>query len=214
MQNILIVGAGAFGRDVFQFVRDTFLTRDGYRLTGFLDDARPPMGPFGLDVEVIGTPSNYRVEETDRFLVAVGDPKIHRDLTAQIAGHGGKFLTLIHPTAYVATTAEVGEGNILAPFTFVGPNAILAAHVVLNRYASVGHDARIGEHSILCPYATVNGRAVLSEGVFLGSHSTITPRIRVGPDSKIAAGSVVYQDVPEHGLAVGNPAKAHALYPK
>jgi sugar O-acyltransferase (sialic acid O-acetyltransferase NeuD family) len=214
MQNIIIVGAGGFGREVYQYMRDAFLTRSGYTFKGFLDDAFPQLKDLGLDGKVIGTTTGYRIEDSDRFLVAVGDPKIRRMLTERIAQRGGKFLTLIHPTAYVATTAEIGEGSILTPFTLVGPNAVLGVHILMNNYSSIGHDAQIGDHTIFCPYATVNGYAIVSSGVFLGSHSTITARKQIGRDSKIAAGSVVYEDVPDRALAVGNPATARIVYPE
>jgi sugar O-acyltransferase (sialic acid O-acetyltransferase NeuD family) len=214
MQDIVIVGAGDFGREVIQYVKDTWLDREGYRLKGFLDDRSVDLRAFGLELDIIGSPRNYTIQEEDRFLVAIGDPPIHRLLTEQIAQRGGRFLTLLHPRAYVALTAFIGEGTIVAPFAFVGPHARVASHVVLNIYASVGHDARVEAHTIFAPYATVNGHVVVESEVLLGTHATVTARKHISHAAKISAGSVVYQDVPARALALGNPAKARILYPE
>ena len=64
---------------------------------------------------------------------------------------------------------------------------------------------------MLSPYAVVNGGSTLEDEVFMGTHATITPNIRVGRRSKVAAGAVVYRDVPEQSLATGNPAKPFPL---
>ena len=214
MQDIVIVGAGDLGREVIQYVKDTWLDREEYQLKGFLDDQSVDLRAFGLDTDVIGSPCDYIIQEEDRFLVAIGDPDIHRLLTEQIAQRGGRFLTLLHPQAYVAPTASFGAGTIVAPFAFVGPHAGIASHVVLNIYASVGHDARIGVHTIFAHYATVNGHVVVESEVLLGTHATVTARKYVGHAAKISAGSVVYQDVPSRALAFGNPTKTRILYPE
>jgi len=83
--------------------------------------------------------------------------------------------------------------------------------VVLNTYASAGHDCRIGAHSVLSPYAVVNGWSVLEEQVMMGTSAIVTPRTTIHRRAKISAGSVVYRDVPEGALAVGNPAQARVV---
>ncbi len=208
--NLIIVGAGGLGREVYQYARDAFTSRNHYRITGFLDDNSQELIQRGytLDVGIIGDTNNYQIQENDRFLVAIGDPKIRRLLVERLSARGGQFATLVHPKAYVAPSAKLGVGTIISPFATVATFTNLDDHVVLGFYAHVGHDSHIGAYGVLSPYAAVNGGVVLGPSVFLGTHATITPGCKVGEESQISAGSVVYQDVPAHRLVVGNPGKA------
>jgi acetyltransferase-like isoleucine patch superfamily enzyme len=53
---------------------------------------------------------------------------------------------------------------------------------------------------------------VVGERTFLGSHAAVTPGKTIGAGSKVGAGAVVYRNVPDRHLAMGNPAKAHPIY--
>lgn len=48
---------------------------------------------------------------------------------------------------------------------------------------------------------------VLEDGVWLGGHVIVLGGVTVGAGSVIGAGSVVTKDIPEHVVAVGNPAR-------
>ncbi|KEF38872.1 acetyltransferase (isoleucine patch superfamily) [Schinkia azotoformans MEV2011] len=47
----------------------------------------------------------------------------------------------------------------------------------------------------------------IMDNVFIGSNSTILYNIRIGPNSLVAAGSVVTKDVPPNTVVGGNPAR-------
>lgn len=211
MKNVIIVGAGGFGREVCQYVRDTFVGSAEFSVKGFLDDGARGLDGFGLPAEIIGNTTSYSVESEDLFLVAVGAPAVRRLLTERLADRGARFLTLIHPRAYVAPTARIGPGCIVPPFAMVSCFARLTCSVVLGVSSAVGHDAEVGPYCVVSPFAAVNGAAVLEAGAFLGTHATVTPGKRVGVNARVAAGAVVYRDLPDNVFAVGNPARALPL---
>ena len=47
----------------------------------------------------------------------------------------------------------------------------------------------------------------IMDNVFIGSSSCIMPNVKIGPNSIVAAGSIVTKDVPEGTIVGGNPAK-------
>jgi len=207
---VVVVGAGGFGREVIEYVQDTFPS-DTHALSGFLDDHPDPARLEALGRPYLGTVAAYVPGDRDRFVVAIGDPRVRLRVARSLAARGARFLTVVHPRAYVAASARIGEGCVVAPFASVGAGAVLGDQVQVHFCASAAHDTIIGEGAALSPYAAVNGGAVLGEGVFLGTRATINPLKRVGAFAKVAAGSVVYRDVPAEALVSGNPAKAHVL---
>jgi sugar O-acyltransferase (sialic acid O-acetyltransferase NeuD family) len=207
MKHLIIVGAGGLGREALQYAREAFAGQ--FEIKGFLDDNPKELEQRGYDlgVSILGGTLNYQPEENERFLVAVGDTKVREMLVERLSSRGAQFATLVHPKAYVAPSAKLAQGCIISPFATVATFTRLEPHVVLGFYAHVGHDSKVGSYGVLSPYAAINGGVVLEKRVFLGTHATVTPGLTIGEDVKIAAGSVVYQNVPSHRLVVGNPGK-------
>jgi sugar O-acyltransferase (sialic acid O-acetyltransferase NeuD family) len=208
---IVIVGAGGFGRDVAQFVRDVISDGADIVLKGFLDDDPASVSDTTLGAPVVGTTTGYQIDLEDRFVIALGDPQFRRVLTERMAARGAQFFTLVHPRAYVIPSASIGEGCIIAPFATVGARARLAHQVAVTYGASVGHDASIGPFCVLSPSAATQGFTTLEDEVFLGTHAIVNPGKRVGRGAKVASASVVYRDVPAGHLALGNPAKSRVM---
>lgn len=211
MINLLIIGAGGFGREVYQWVKDSFDERT-YKFKGFLSNNSHDLDSFSLNENIIDDPMSYSVQPDDRFLIAIGDIDTRIRIVKRIKANGGIFETLLHKTAVVANTATIGEGVIACPFALISANAILDDFVLLNIYASCGHDSTIGKHTVFSPYATTNGFVTLESEVFLGTHSTVTPKRLVKYRSKVSANSVVIRDVPEKCLVFGVPGKHIACY--
>lgn len=206
MYNIIIVGAGGFGREVYLWAKDSF-SKDQYRIKGFLDDNPRILNNYNMGIGIIGDLDGYEIKKQDRFVFTIGDIDVKKHLVTKLKEKGAKFLTLIHPTAIVANTAKIGQGVIICPFVTVSDHAQLGDFVMMNIYSSCGHDVKVGDYCILSPYATLNGFVILEDEVFLGTHSTIIPYKKIGYKSKISANSSVMRDVPPNKIVFGVPGK-------
>ena len=207
-----IAGAGGFGREVAAYAAECLAAgRWSGRLGGFLDDTDADPAAFGCALPVVSTIDGWCPGPDDRVVVAVGDPAGRRQVALRLAGLGARFVSLIHPTAWVAASARLGEGCIVAPLAVVAPHTEIGAHVVINVQAGVGHDVRLGAYSVLAPHAVLNGFVTADQGVLIGSAAVVTARRSLGTGARVAAGSVVYTDVPAHSTAHGNPARVAKL---
>jgi len=207
MYDIIIIGAGGFGREVYLWAKDSF-PKDQYKITGFLDDNPRILDNYDMDVGIIGDLDGYEIKKQDRFVFAIGNIEIKKRLITKLKNKGAKFLTLIHPTAIVVDTARIGKGVVICPFCLVSDNVLLEDFVMLNIYSSCGHDAKVGSYCILSPHATLNGFVILEDEVFLGTHATVISYKRVGYKSKISANSVVMRDISANKIVFGVPGKA------
>ena len=204
MYNIIIVGAGGFGREVYLWAKDSFdFTK--YQIKGFLSNNKSDLDNFDIKVGIIGDPDYYEVKENDRFLFAIGNVETKKRLVTKLKSKGAKFLTLIHTTAIVVDTARIGKGVVICPFCLVSDNVQLDDFVMMNTYATCGHDAKVGKYSILSPYAALNGFVKLENEVFVGTHATVIAYKKVGFQSKISANSVVMKDVLANRTVIGVP---------
>lgn len=204
--DIVIVGAGGFAREI-ETLLPTFLPNAEYRLKGFLGKDQGVASEHDLTDRLLGDPEEYSPCPQDQFVLAIGNMDARRRTVEALIAKRGRFLTLAHPTAYVAPTATLEDGVIVYPFACVSNNAYLETATKLNYYASVGHDTKLGKYCLLAPYATVNGFGVLEDEVYLSTHSTVAPQVRVGFQSKLSANSAAMKDVPKRSLVFGVPGR-------
>lgn len=211
--NLVIVGAGGFGRELLQYAIDASRSMQELSVKGFLDDdvRKAVKSVNQLGARIVGNTTDYRIDFCDRLLISIGDPATRRSIFERLHQRGAKYFTLVHPTAYVAPTAHLEQGCIVAPFAFVGSFAHIECNALLNLYAVAGHDVRIGAHSVLSPHAVVNGGSIVGQQVFIGTHAVTAPGVRIGGGCKVSAGAVLYREAPEQSLVTGNPAKSYRL---
>jgi len=118
-----------------------------------------------------------------------------------------KFASVIDPTSVIASRSSIGEGALVNCRTIVGAATQLGRFVSLNRGVSVGHNCVLEDFVSLGPGAVVCGHVTIGKGAFIGAGAVVNPRMVIGANSIIGAGSVVTRPVPEHCLALGNPAR-------
>ncbi len=210
-RDLVIIGAGGFGREVLQYARDAQSSAWPYRVLGFLNDDPAALEGFSVDVEVLGPVDSPEFLRGD-CVIALGDPTSRRHFAEAVRGAGGRLVSVIHPSVYVAGSATVSAGCVVAPGAFIGVESVIGDNSVLNVMASVGHDAVVGAHSVLSSYTALTGMTKLGEGVFTGTHVTVNPGVEVGAWSKVSSGAVVVRNAAAGSLLVGNPAKGRVIF--
>lgn len=208
--NLLIVGAGCTGREVLLYAKDCINRAQEFSVKGFIDPNPDALKGYGVDVEIIGN-DNYMPQPNDAFIITMQDPDVRERLALQLKEKGARLFSIVHPMAYIASSAQIGSGCIIAPLAFIGANSVVSDNVLINVGAVVGHNAKIGEYSVICPGASASGMTILEKKVFMGTNSVVTPGYKVGQSSRITAGSVVYKDIEANHIAAGNPAKTRFL---
>jgi sugar O-acyltransferase (sialic acid O-acetyltransferase NeuD family) len=219
--DLIIYGTGALALEVEEYFYDCLaagtglqdgkgndLTKEGnWRIVGVISSDRfrlHEMMNAERWIPIDAAPSELKGRWC---IVAVGDPRLRCESFDLVVNAGATLITIIHPSCRVSKKAEVREGSILAPLSFVAHHALIGSNVLLNRYASVGHDTRVGDHTVLSPYACLNGHVILGSECFLGTHAIVTPGLSVGGRCKVAAGSVVFKNFGSGFLLSGNPAR-------
>jgi len=205
---LIIAGAGGLGREIAGYARDALAAgRLRAELAGFLDDTDADPAAFGLGLPVLGTIDNFRPQERDRLVVAVGAPADRAAIARRLEGHGARFITILHPLAWVAEPSRIEEGCVIAPFATIGMNARLGRHCLINTHAGIGHDAELGACTVVSPHGVLNGRVRTGERVLIGSAAVVTPGRAIGDDAQVSAGAVVQGDVSGGATVWGNPAR-------
>lgn len=207
MKDILIVGAGGFGREMYSWICQHPSYGVDFRVKGFLNDDLNAIDMFNYPVSIISKIDDYDYKEKDLFVLALGNPQDKKKVVKRISSKGVKYLTFIHPTAIIGENVSIGQGVIICPNVTITCDIQIGDFVTINVNASIGHDVEIGPYSTLSGHSDVTGRAVLGEEVFLGSHAIVTPKTIVEDRAVVGAGTVAIRKVKSNTTIFGVPAK-------
>lgn len=200
-ERLVIIGAAAMGREACTYARET-----GLSVKGFLDSRTALLDGFNGYPPILGSAEDYEIAADDVFVCAVGDPAMKQKYADLIAKKGGKFVSIVHPLAYVGQRVTIGSGCIIAPHATITNDTVLGDHVIVNINASISHDNRIGAYVSISPGCHLAGRVILGARVFLGVGASVIPDISLGNDVFVAAGAVVTKSCLS-GRIMGVPAK-------
>jgi sugar O-acyltransferase (sialic acid O-acetyltransferase NeuD family) len=203
VRRLLICGTSSQAEDVAELALGT----PGVELAGFvenLDRGRCAEPMLGLPVHWIDELGELTA--THVAVCGLGTTRRSR-LTGEAEERGLRFTTLVHPTAHVPPSAQLGDGTIIGARCVLGTQVRTGRHVFVNRGALIGHHTRIGDHASLMPGSNVAGNCTIGAGVFIGMGSVVINDLEVGEGAVVGAGSVVVGAVEARTQVVGVPAR-------
>jgi len=206
MKDIVIIGAGGFGREVAWLIEDINTGNPQWNLRGFVDENPDLKGQTVNGYEVLG--DLEWLEKQEIYAVcAIGDPLTKKAVIERLVQSKVKYPVLIHPSVIKSTSVEIEEGSIICAANILTVNIKIGKHVIINLDCTIGHDAQIMDYSTVLPSVNVSGYVVAEECVSIGTGSAVIQGKRIGANTIIGAGAVVVKDLPANCTAVGAPAK-------
>jgi acetyltransferase EpsM len=202
-------GAGVHGKVVADVIRSA-----GGEVVGYIDTDREKLGEVvdgqGAEVVLLQAELMAMLEEGERpdgweaVVVAIGDNEVRWELNSRL--EAGERPTVVHPSATIAASAELGAGTVVCANATVNPGARVGDGVIVNTGAIVEHDARVGDGAHVAPNATLCGVTRVGARTLIGAGSTVIETCEVGDDCSVGAGAVVVRDVGDGATVVGSPA--------
>jgi len=208
MKPLLVIGSSGHAGSVL----DCIEMQGEYQVIGLLDSFESP-GTKKHGYEICGTPkqaARFAAHFDCRtFFIAVGDNWSRYQLAQHLRTEVPKieFATIVHPSAIVSRSARLERGTVLMPGSIVGNNVHIGEGCIVNVAAAVGHDCRIDDYASLSGGVRLSGASRLGARSAAGVSATLLEKIVVGRDAVIAAGAVVFKDVPDESVVFGNPAR-------
>ena len=218
-RSFVLAGGGAFAIEVATYLLDIRRAAEANVVDPIVSDVVDSGTPRKADLErVVGAAIDVHhgfdtVEnmEDKLAIICVGNAKVRRKLFDDIAATPLRLGQVIHPSAYIASTAELGDGVIICPLAFVGPFARIEDNVAVNVQAAIGHDSVLQHSCVISPNAAVNGFARCGVASFVGAGAVLYPGVSLGDYSKLSAGSVLSRSVGDGHLMHGNPATGRQM---
>jgi sugar O-acyltransferase (sialic acid O-acetyltransferase NeuD family) len=166
-----------------------------FRIKGILD-VDEKIGEKILGYDIIGSDKDLLklVRTVKFFLVTHGQiysPDKRIQLYSLVKSINAKLPIIISPLAYVAKSANIGEGTIIMRHALVTASSLIGIKCIINTKALVEHDAIVGDHCHIATSAILNGEVRVGNGSFIGSGSVIKQTLIIPENSFVKAQSLV-----------------------
>jgi sugar O-acyltransferase (sialic acid O-acetyltransferase NeuD family) len=203
---VVIIGTGGHGKVVLEAIRHD----PNLEVIGFLDDDPNKRKVIIDGLRVLGPTSllpEFKKQGVNEIALGIGNNGQRERIFHMAKEQGFRVATVIHPTAFIARTASIGEGALICAKAVVMTHAQVGRGAIINTAASIDHDDVIGDFAHVGPGAHIGGIVVVGEKTFVGMGATIIQCVTLGRETMVAAGAVVIRDVPSRVMIAGVPAK-------
>lgn len=219
-EHLVLYGCGGLAVEVAEYVRELQISRRSASAPVAVSDVVAE-GPerFGDVCGILGAEPRFHTDfqtvmdlAHKRVVICVGDSVQRHRIFKGLHQSGVRFGTIVHPNAWIASSAKIGSGAIVAPFSYVGPHAVVGDNCLLNVRSTIGHDALLGASVVVSPHGDINGAVRCGIATFLGAGVILDPKVSLGAYCKVASGSVVKRSFEDGFLLVGNPADGRRMF--
>ena len=208
-QNIIIVGAGGFGREVQWLIEriNKDKTEKKWNLIGYVDDGMQ----IGTDVNGVpvlgGIDYLQKLKEPVNAVCAIGNAEIRKKVIQKLTENERiDFPNLIDPFVQLSEKIKMGRGNIICAGTILTVDIVLQDFVILNLDCTVGHDVQLDSYVTVYPSVNISGNVIVGGACELGTGAQIIQGRVLKEKTIVGAGAVVINDLPGYCTAVGVPA--------
>lgn len=207
MKKLAIIGSGDLGQLIAYHAAES----SNYEVVGFFNDYLEKGSKVHSKTILGGTNDIlplFQQKDFDFLMVGVGyqhfgfRQKVFEQFKGQIP-----FANIIHPSAYIDSSCQLGEGIFILPGCTLDYNVKLSDNVLLNTSCTIAHDSSVGQHSFLSPRVAMAGFITLGVCCNIGINTTIIDNIKITDHVQTGGGTVVIKNLEKSGLYVGNPAR-------
>ncbi len=206
MKQLLILGAGGMGKEIYYTARHSFGYGSEFVVKGFLDFPNPDWDT-SIYPPILGIEDDYEIQLDDVFTCSIGDVHLKRKVCEKMKARGAQFQTLIFDNVQIRENVKIGDGCIIDSYAHIGSDAIIGENCLIQAFACVAHDCIVGDYSRIDVRALMVGGVKVGNNVTVHTNALISHKVVLEDDSTVAAMSFVIKKVKAGTTVMGNPAK-------
>ncbi len=157
-----------------------------------------------------------------------GELETHIGLGAIIRSH-----TVIYAGNVIGDNFQTGHGALVREENTIGDDVSIGSHSIVEHHVKIGNGVRLHSNVFVPEFSVLEDECWLGPNVVvtnaryprarrvkerlqgatikrrakIGANATLLPGVTIGENALVGAGAVVVDDVPDHAVVVGNPAR-------
>lgn len=204
---LFIYCAGGIGREIYDIANLVNISDKLWEDICFIDDTITNGEIYGAfqctydQFRLIYKPAEVQV------VIANGEPKVREILYKKLVKDGYLLATIIDKTARISSTAKIGQGVVIYPYTFISSNSVIQNNSLIIAGTCIGHDTVICENSVVSTLVSISGNCFIGSNTYVGTKAVVKEKVNIGKYTVVGMGSCVFRDIPEDMIVLGNPAR-------
>lgn len=207
MKELVIIGAGGMGREIYYTAINSIGYGTDFIVKGFIDDDVNALNGFQGYPPMLGTISDYDVQQNDVFACSIGSVEAKLKVCEMIKAKGGRFQTLIHKNSTIKLNTKIGDGTIIDSYAIISCDTEIGENCLIQQAAIIGHDVKIGDYCRLDCQSFFVGAVKVGNRCTIHTSAVLNHKVVVEDDATIGACSFVVKKVKKGTTVFGNPAK-------
>ena len=183
--DVIVIGSGGLAREFTSYFSNKV------NILGYSTVKPDDIRIFDLNGMIFSDDLIVSELPTKNLVIAIGNPKIKKELYQRLSPKGFNFPSLVHDTAIVSSSAALSDGVIVCPLSIVGPNVRLGILVYCNYHVGIGHDSCIGNFTQVNVGSQIGGGVSIHSESLIGSNSTLLQSSALNAPITVGSGSVV-----------------------
>jgi sugar O-acyltransferase (sialic acid O-acetyltransferase NeuD family) len=209
MQEIIIIGASGFGKEVAYHIKSINKIKPSFKIIGFIDD-----NPTILDNEIIygiKVVGNLNDLLSNRFnvkniCIAIANNSSRVSIVEKLKNRNFIFPNIIDPSVNFDSSNSIGFGNIIGHHVMLTCNISIGNFNILNGSSGFGHDVTIGDFNLFGPRTSISGCVKIGKLNTFNLNSSIIQNITIGNGNTLNLHSCLFKSIKDDGVYFGVPA--------
>lgn len=204
---LAIYGAGGLATEVYLLAQQINEKQKRWKKYVFIEDDLSKKALKGNPVVDFETIKNSYDRNSLECVIAIGEPQTRKEIFKRLINDNFNLTTLIHPNVYINENIEIGKGSIVNANCLLTCDIKIGENVYIQPNAILGHGSIIDDNCLISSGVIIAGNCHIHERTYIGLNVPIKENTNIGCDVIVGMGSVVFNDLSDNVIALGNPAR-------
>lgn len=210
MKDIVIIGAGGFGKEVKTIIDAINKISPVWNVKAFYDDAYVNNEDIIDEVKCIGTLDDLiKTKKGEISLVfGIADRDVVNTTVKKLEKINlFSFPNIIHPSVELNSGVVFGKGNVVAAGSIFSCDINIGDFNFFNTFMGVGHDAEVGNFNCFMPRVQISGGVKMGDFNFFGMNSSVIQNKTIENNNTINSYTLLTKNIKSDRKYFGIPGK-------